>query len=114
MTKKNLTQQIVNVAGWVIAGFGLWKLLDTIEYVKWLTVLFIGAVLIGGLPNFGRVGKRLAQVPAALVLSVGLIIFLFKAYGNETISVMFFTTLIGVFVISLLVVPGLSELLRDK
>lgn len=114
MARYSKTRMVLNVIGWILGVISIFMLFTTTNFYFWLMVLVVGSILIGGLPPINKIKKKLVAAPAAALLSLGLIVFLFKAYGSEDATKIFITTLVGLFVVGLLIVPTFQQLLRNK
>lgn len=75
--------------------------------------LFIGAVLIGGLPSVNELKRVLNRQPAVLLFSIGLTIAVSQAFGVSFLSKTFLSFLVGAYVVQNIGAPLFGRSLEN-
>ena len=91
---------IIHVLGFLLSGWSIWRIFVGEQLLLNLFLLFVGTAMIGGLPSVA-VLKRLVQFsPASLLLTAGLIVFMYRYFGTTDVTQLLLSTVIAFFVVN--------------
>jgi len=102
-----------NVLGLLCSVVGILLLFRGTELLLGLALSIFGAIIYGGLPKGKIFSKLLKMSPRTLTISVALVVFFIKYFGQELATRTIFAAIVGVFIIEKFIIAGLLKLLKD-